>query len=397
MLPYNFLFFDFNRPFIFALMKRHVYTFLLWCVAGLPLCRPLVAQPLPSSTEILNKMVVVNDYFMQKYADYTKESFVGRQRPSNIWTRGVYYEGLLALHAISPREDYYEYTFNWAEFHKWGMRHGPSTRNADDQCCGQAYLTLYEICPTKPEMIKDIKASMDMLVNTPKVDDWTWIDAIQMAMPVLAKLGVLTEQTRYFDKMWEMYSCTRNKIGKGLFNAEEGLWWRDASFTPPYTEPNGEDCYWSRGNGWVYAALVRVLDVLPEDDPHRQAYINDFLAMSEAIRKCVRPDGFWNVSLHDPSHFGGKETTGTSLFVYGMAWGIRQGLLDRATYWPLVVNGWNALATESATESGFLAYVQGTGKEPKDSQPVTATSMPDFEDFGIGCFLLAGSEVYKLQ
>jgi len=40
--------------------------------------------------------------------------------------------------------------------------------------------------------------------------------------------------------------------------------------------------------------------------------------------------------------------------------------------------------------------VQGTGKEPKDSQPVTYDSQPDFDDFGLGCFLLAGSEVYQL-
>ena len=30
-------------------------------------------------------------------------------------------------------------------------------------------------------------------------------------------------------------------------------------------------------------------------------------------------DGFWNVSMHDESNFGGKETSGTALFVYGMA------------------------------------------------------------------------------
>jgi unsaturated rhamnogalacturonyl hydrolase len=37
------------------------------------------------------------------------------------------------------------------------------------------------------------------------------------------------------------------------------------------------------------------------------------------------------------------------------------------------------------------------GKEPKDGQPVTVDKIPDFEDFGLGCFLLAGSEVYKLK
>lgn len=57
-----------------------------------------------------------------------------------------------------------------------------------------------------------------MLVNTPQVDDWTWIDAIQMGMPVLAQLGRLTGEQKYYDKMWQMYSCSRNEIGNGLFN-----------------------------------------------------------------------------------------------------------------------------------------------------------------------------------
>jgi unsaturated rhamnogalacturonyl hydrolase len=48
-------------------------------------------------------------------------------------------------------------------------------------------------------------------------------------------------------------------------------------------------------------------------------------------------------------------------------------------------------------ENGFLGHVQGTGKQPSASQPVTYDSMPNFEDFGLGCFLLAGSEVYKLK
>jgi len=45
---------------------------------------------------------------------------------------------------------------------------------------------------------------------------------------------------------------------------------------------------------------------------------------------------------------------------------------------------------------GKLGFVQGTGAQPKDSQPVTYDKTPNFEDFGLGCFLLAGSEVYKL-
>jgi rhamnogalacturonyl hydrolase YesR len=356
------------------------------------------AQELPDRKEVLRTMISVNDYFMKKYADYTQPSNDGRTvRPSNIWTRGVYYEGLMALHRIYPREEYYRYAFDWAEFHKWGMRNGNTTRNADDQCCGQTYIDLCQMAPA-PEKLRNIKLCMDMLVHTPQTGDWTWIDAIQMGMPVMAKLGAQSGDTAYFGKMYRMYAHTRNVHGtNGLFNEQEGLWWRDADFVPPYKEPNGKNCYWSRGNGWVYAALVRVLDVIPANEEHRAGYMADFRAMSEALRKCQREDGFWNVSLHDPTHFGGKETTGTSLFVYGMAWGIRQGILDRATYLPVALKAWNALVKDAVHPNGFLGWVQGTGKEPKDSQPVEYGKVPNFEDFGTGCFLLGASEIYKLQ
>ena len=371
-----------------------------WLVLLIIICGNAIqaySQKLPDRKEVLRTMILVNDYFMEKYADYKAPSHTDKIRPSNIWTRGVYYEGLMDLYGIYPQEKYYRYMLDWAEFHNWSLRNGNTTRNADDQCCGQTYIDLYKIAPDS-EKIQNIKTCMDMLVNTPQTDDWTWIDAIQMAMPVLAKLGVLTGNRSYFDKMYQMYSFTRNNIGTtGLYNSQEGLWWRDADFLPPYKEPNGKNCYWSRGNGWVYAALVRVLEEIPADDTHKAEYLSDFLSMSEALKNCQREDGFWNVSLHDPDHFGGKETTGTSLFLYGMAWGINNQLLDRETYLPVVSKAWNALAKDAVHPDGFLGWVQGTGKEPKDSQPVTYDKIPNFEDFGTGCFLLGAAEVYKLQ
>ena len=126
-------------------------------------------------------------------------------------------------------------------------------------------------------------------------------------------------------------------------------------------------------------------------------YLKTYKEMMKAVLPVQREDGFWNASLHDPNNYGGKEATGTSLFVYGMAWGVNNGILSAKKYMPAITRGWNALATESVHDNGFLGYVQGTGKEPKDGQPVTYTSKPDFEDYGLGCFLLAGSEVYKLS
>lgn len=376
-------------------MKKLFIAALVFALGGTNI---LHAQNLPDQKETLNTLIKVNKHYMKNNPDCTLPSFVkGKMRASNIWTRTVYYEGLLALYSIYPDTEYYAYAYQWGDFHKWGMWRGTTTRHADNYACGQVYIDMYNLCP-KPEILLNVKSNLNMLVNTPQINEWWWIDAIQMGMPGFAKMGKLTGEQKYFDKMWQMYEYTRNQHGEhGMFNQKDGLWWRDQDFDPPYKEPNGEDCYWSRGNGWVYAALVRVLDEIPDNEVHRQDYINDFLTMSKAIKACQREDGFWNVSLHDPNHFGGKELTGTSLFVYGMAWGIRNGLLDRDEYLPIVLKAWNAMVKDAVHPDGFLGYVQGTGKEPKDGQPVTYDSKPDFDDFGTGCFLLAGSEIYKLK
>lgn len=355
------------------------------------------SQSMPSKKTLLATMTLANDYFMAKWPDAGKETVTNKVRPSNIWTRAVYYEGLMALYGVDRQKRYYDYAIEWGTKHKWGMRSGPLTRNADDQCCGQTYLDLYELDGRKhPERIEAIKSSIDNMLKADKADDWDWIDALQMAMPIFAKMGVLYNEPRYFEKMYDMYRFTRDVHGgKGLYNPADRLWWRDKDFVPPYTEPNGQDCYWSRGNGWIVAALVRVLDIMPKNAPHRAEYEKMYLDMMQALLPLQRPDGFWNVSLHDPTHFGGPELTGTALFVYGMAWGINHGLLNRKTYGPAAVKAWNAMTNTCVHPTGFLGYVQGTGKEPKDGQPVTYTSMPDFEDYGLGCFLLAGTELYK--
>ena len=358
------------------------------------------AVEIPTQKETLNTLIKVNDYYLKKHPDpYEGIPYYSRKKvyEANIWTRGIYFEGLMALHSIYPANRYYDYAYQWGETHKWGMRRDDTTtRNADNYCCAQTYIDLYNLTP-EPKMLTKTKGTMNMLINTPQVNDWTWIDAIQMGMPVLAKMSKLTGDPRYNEKAWEMYSWTRDSLAGGLFNEKEGLWWRDKDFVPPYKEPNGKNCYWSRGNGWVVAALVRVLDEIPADAPHRKDYVRDLEAMCDALVKCQREDGFWNVSLHDGSNFGGKELTGTALLVYGMAWGINNGVLERGKYLPVVVKAWNAMVKDAVHPNGYLGYVQGTGKEPKDGQPVAYDSVPDFDDFGTGCFLLAGTEVYKLK
>ena len=379
-------------------MKR-ISTNLLVIIA-LTIMIPCLAmgQSTKNKEQILKSMELANHYFMNKWQDVGKIIYVPSKHkswPSHIWTRGVYYEGLMALNQVDPKDQYIQYAMDWGKAHDWSLRGGIETRNADNQCAGQTYIDL-ALIKKDTALMSNIKASIDLMLTTEQVDDWSWIDAIQMAMPIFARLGDITGNTAYYNKMWEMYDYTRSKLnGGGLYDTKNHLWWRDKDFMPPYKEPNGKDCYWSRGNGWVAAALVRVLDGLPKTAPHYNDYLQDYKDMMQAILKYQNKGGYWNVSMADPTNFGGKELTGTALFTYAMAWGVNQGILKKKTFKKPISSAW-AMLYSCVHPNGFLGYVQGTGKEPKDSQPVGYNHEPDFEDFGLGCFLLAGSEVYKL-
>ena len=350
------------------------------------------------SENVLKTARLVNDYFMSKYPDPTQVTNVGKLRPSNLWTRAVYYEGLMELNTIDPQPEYLNYSLTWADFHKWTPRNGIQTTDADDQCCGQTYINLLKYLKNenKSTQIINLLDNLDNQINSNRYDYWTWIDAIQMAMPLYAQAYKLTGKRKYLDYAMKSYHWTRDECGGGLFNLENGFWWRDADFVPPFTEDDGNDCYWSRGNGWVYVALARVMETIGKNDKYYKELERDFVLMTKAIASVQRDDGFWNVSLVSPATYGGKETTGTSLFLCGMSWGIRKGILQEKVYKPVVDKAWKGLETYSVHPDGFLGYIQGTGKAPSESQPVTYTRIPDFEDFGTGCFLLGAIEYYKL-
>lgn len=360
-------------------------------------CTSLHAQSTPAG-EILCKAVSVNDWFMRHWPDPAMDTYVrNKVRPSSLWTRAVYYEGLMALYAVYPQPHYFDYTLQWCQAHRWTPRNGVTTHDADDYCCAQTYIDMLRLGAEGATLLY-VRECMDhTLARGQESDgDWWWIDAIQMGMPVLQKLAKETGDSRYAEKAWRMYEYCRNRQDGGLRNPKDGLWWRDRDFNPPYRTPGGKDCYWSRGDGWVAAALVRVMDEMESTEAHYEDYRNDLISMLESLIPLQREDGFWNCSLADTTDFGGPEVTGTSLFLYAMAWGVRHGYLSKEKYMPVMERAWKAMAG-SVHPDGFLGWQQGTGKQPSDSQPVTFTRLPDFDDYGVGCFLLGATEFYRLK
>ena len=139
----------------------------------------------------------------------------------------------------------------------------------------------------------------------------------------------------------------------------------------------------------MIGGLVEILRELPRGHKSRPFYENLFVEMCERLVGLQRADGFWSASLLDPESYPSPETSGTGFYVYGLAYGVNEGLLSRERFLPAVEKGWKALLS-AVEEDGRLGYVQPVGADPRK----VARQMT--EPYGPGAFLLAGTEIYRM-
>jgi rhamnogalacturonyl hydrolase YesR len=307
------------------------------------------------------------------------------------WIRGTFFTGVMAAYHATQDNEYLQAVSNWAEENRWLP--GARARHADDHCVGQIYTELFLLIKDH-QMIEPIRETFDKIIDDPKRgrDDWWWCDALFMAPPVLARLSGATQEKRYLDFMNTMWWDTV----EFLYDLEDHLFFRDERFTPKpdgseLREANGAKIFWSRGNGWVIAGLIRVLQMMPEHYPDRAKYEQLLNEMAEAIVVHQHPiDGLWRASFLDPESYPLPEASGSGLFCYALAWGINRGLLDEAKYLPPVERAWKGLLG-AVSEEGRLGWVQPPGDRPSQ------VTKEDTMEYGVGAFLLAGSEVLRLS
>jgi len=320
---------------------------------------------------------------MRKVGDWQLE----RARPyfSRDWTFAALYAGYMAAAHALPEPRYETAMLNMGNQFNWTT--GPRKVHADDQAVAQTYLGLY-IDYHQPRMILPTEEQFNALMTQPDNPSkplWWWCDALFMAPPVWARLYGATSNLDYLNYMDHEWWITSNL----LYDPQEHLFFRDATFLNKH-EANGEKLFWSRGNGWVMAGLARVLEQMPNDYPTRQKYIDQFQQMAERVAQLQGADGLWHPGLLDAQAYPLPEVSGSAFFVYAMAWGINHHFLKRSTYLPVVAKGWQGLL-QHVYDDGRLGCIQPIGSAPGVYSPTSSYV------YGVGAFLLAGSEVMELS
>lgn len=323
---------------------------------------------------------------MRKVADWQLE----RSQPyfDRIWTWSVMYVGFLAASDSLGDEKYRDSMVEMGKKFDWKLRsHLP---NADDQSLGQVYLDLY-LLKKDPAMLKPTQDELDAILAAPrgsktpgKEIDWWWCDALFMAPPVWSRMYAATGEHKYIDYLDEEWAKTSDR----LYDTKEHLYARDSTYLDK-TETNGKKMFWSRGNGWVMGGIIRTLEYLPKDDPARPKYIAQLKEMAARVAELQGPDGLWRAGLLDQEDYDLPEVSGSAFFTYALAAGENEGWLDKRAYRPVIEKAWAGMLHHVYAD-GRLGCIQQTGAEPT---PYKASAS---YTYGVGAFLLAGSEIRKM-
>lgn len=307
------------------------------------------------------------------------------------WTEAALWTGMMAHAQTTGDAKYFEALHKVAKDLDYKL--GPRPGHADDHCVGQLYLWQY-LRDEIPAQIQPTIEGLDNYIDQPHDEglkwvnhihmrEWSWCDALYMSPPTLAMLHAATGDEKYLESMDKLYWKTTDY----LFDKEDDLFWRDSRYIGK-KEKNGENVYWSRGNGWVFAGLCHILQHMPENHEYRPKYVALFKKMAAKLKSIQLEDGSWHASLLDPDSFPSPETSGTAFFAYGFLWGINNGILPEAEYKDASFRAWDRLV-KNVHADGKVGYIQPVGEDPRQ------VTIDQTEVYGVGGFLQCAHELHK--
>ena len=286
--------------------------------------------------------------------------------------------------------------------------------NLDNINCGKNLLLLYKV--TGQEKYRKAAALLrEQLKTHPRTSDggfWhkkiypsqMWLDGLYMAEPFYAEYAATFHEDSDFDDIAKQFVLMERhardpKTGLLYHGWDESKQQRWANPTTG-TSPN----FWDRAMGWYGMALVDVLDYFPQQHPQRAELIAILNRLAKSVAKYQdAKSGLWYQVLDKGTEKGNYlEASGSSMFVYALAKGVRNGYLA-TSYLPVARRGYQGLLdhfvkTDSAGQTNLdgTVSVAGLGGNPyRDGsyQYYLSEKVVTNDPKGVGAFLLASNEM----
>ena len=286
--------------------------------------------------------------------------------------------------------------------------------NLDNINTGRSLLLLYKV--TGQDKYRKAAAVLrEQLSTHPRTSDggfWhkkiypsqMWLDGLYMAEPFYAEYSATFHDDAAFDDIAKQFVLMERhsrdeKTGLLYHGWDESKQQRWADKATGHS-PN----FWDRAMGWYAMALVDTLDYFPAKHPQRPELIAILNRLAKAVSTYQDPkSGLWYQVMDKGTAKGNYlETSGSSMFVYALAKGVRNGYLP-ANYLAVAKRGYKGLlegyAKNDATGKFNLdgtVSVSGLGGNPyRDGsyEYYLSEKVVTNDPKGVGAFLMASNEM----
>lgn len=235
-----------------------------------------------------------------------------------------------------------------------------------------------------------------------------WLDGVFMASPFLTQYGVEFKDTTIFTDVVNQIKL----IARHTYDAKTGLYYHGWDESREQDWANKETgCspnFWSRSIGWYAAALVDVLDYLPEQTQGRDSVLTIVKTLAAGITKYQEPETgvWWQVTDQNNRRGNYLESSGSALFVYFLSKAVNNGYIPME-YKAAADRGFNGMIKKFIKEEPDGTYtitnccaVAGLGgKGNRDGSFAYYINEPIIENDpkSVGSFILAAIEYEKMK
>ena len=180
-----------------------------------------------------------------------------------------------------------------------------------------------------------------------------WADDAFMAISFLSRMGQLTGDNKYFTDAGNQII----KYNKYLWCPEKKLYYHCYN-----TDDNEHGvAHWSRANGWLFMAQADLLTRMPKNHPLREAVLKNFQQQASGLARYQGKNGLWHQLLDKEDSY--EEISGTAMFVFGLARGVREGWLNPDFIY-VAEQGLKGMMTKITPNGDVTAICVGTGIMP---------------------------------
>lgn len=180
-----------------------------------------------------------------------------------------------------------------------------------------------------------------------------WADDAFMAISFLSRMGEFSGDKKYF-----------TDAAKQVLNYTKYLWCPEKQiYYHCYHTDNKEHgvAHWSRANGWVFMAQADLLSSMPKNHPLRAKVIKNFQMQAAGIARYQGQNGLWHQLLDKEDSY--EEVTGTAMFVFGIARGVKEGWLHPDFIY-VAEQGLKGMMKKISANGDVTAICVGTGIMP---------------------------------